>query len=231
MRDDDSSRSIRYFCISFCSVSIAYRSTVMNFVSVTVVAALCVVVAAGCADETTSALSGAASDATGIRVTSPAGPLQVAVWGNPTTPDYAGIDGPRPPGVGLPRPEGEITNPFPNPTTSGVTLSFPMGRSGSVRVWVEEVRFAGWLASTHTSVAGATLRSSSGRYVATVIDARLEAGTHSFTWALPADRRTVPAGVYRIYVSTENLLRWRDMIIYHSLADLPADLRAIVAQW
>lgn len=62
-----------------------------------------------------------------------------------------------------------------------------------------------------------------------IFDQTIDAGYHSIAWQpAPAD---APTGIYRMHVQSPTAKEWRDVMLYHSLEELPEDLRPIVANW
>ena len=95
-------------------------------------------------------------------------------------------------------------------------------------MWVERIGFPGWLATT-TKHTGATVSFEIDSAGEVIIDRAIDAGTHDVVWQ--PEMFDTPTGIYRINVTTPTATEWRDVMLYHSLEELPDDMRPIVADW
>jgi hypothetical protein len=190
-----------------------------------------------CASDPSAPLPPAGTGApfSGIRVTSPDGPRQIMEWGTPLTPNIEDVPGGGG-GPGIPvqhSTDFTVTNPFPNPASSTVTFSFPLGLQSEVRIWVEQIEPAGTFGGHSSNRIGSVVSTPRTRFVKSILDDAtiLEPGQHSVEFALADSNAAMPPGFYRIFIATPGGSAWRDIIVYRSLADLPGSLRDVVSGW
>lgn len=158
---------------------------------------------------------------TGLRITSAVGPDQIAVWGNPGD---LPADGSSSSGVSL-------SVPYPNPSDGACTIGYylPLPGDQEVNLTVARARWAG-----EYSVDLAMARASMGTTpevnpLLTLDHSQKHPGRYSRTWdARDETGKMVPGGFYRIYLKAGDVTLWRDVFIYRSKDEIPADLRAMM---
>lgn len=167
---------------------------------------------------------------TGLRVTASAGPKQIAVWGNPLSPDASPPSRPSTPGVIGDDPTGfGLYNPYPNPSSGTMNFSWRIERSDPVHIWISPVRLQG-SAPDAEMIGGATLNASNLVVVRELANNQLLAGEYTLVWdGTDNSGKPVPAGFYRIYLMAGGKLSWHDFMIFRSRGDMPASLANLTA--
>lgn len=153
---------------------------------------------------------------TGIRLTAETG-QKMGTWGNPT-------DGPEPVGSSG-RPRGLFAL-APNPSVGTTPLRYRLEKRSTVRLWVVRARLAGAIGPDMESIIGAQVVAPRMIVVRTLDSGSArEAGDHVMEWDATDDTgRRVPEGFYRIFLSIDNTIYWRDLL----LVDTYEDVRAIL---
>jgi hypothetical protein len=171
---------------------------------------------------------------TGIRVTYETGQF-VGNWGNPTDgPEAAGklsVNS----GGGIPVGGGSGTSPgllvlAPNPCAGDCPIRFNLERSASVRLWVVPARLAGMSGPDMESVVGARVVAPRLTVVKTLDSGSMrEAGQHTDEWDGTDDAgNRLPSGFYRIFLSIDNVLYWRDLLLFNTRDELPGSIQSII---
>ena len=173
---------------------------------------------------------------TGLRITGPAGPEQIAVWGVPSDPVAVGVlyagGGERADSV-IPGwiPGGfAFYNAYPNPAEGALALRFALPRRSSVDLWVVRARWIGSPNSDPVSLSGATIPAPANGAIRTLLHGvEREAGSYLFIWdGRDDDGGAASSGFYRVYLRADQFVSWRDVLLYHSPDELPGDLRNIL---
>jgi hypothetical protein len=168
---------------------------------------------------------------TGLRVTGPSGPQEIAIWGvlsDPVTirPFYTGGGH----GGGLPA-YFDFATPYPNPHDGFATMKFALPKESLLNLWIVRARWIGTTNPDLLSIGGGTVPAPNNGAVRTLLRSiRQFAGYHLVTWDGRDDNgEPVRAGFYRVYFQTNEFTSWRDMLLYRSWEDLPSDLRSILS--
>jgi len=175
---------------------------------------------------------------TGIRITTPAGPSVVAVWGNPSDPMDPVVRYGYPadsPDTAAPV-EGQIPDGYacsawyPNPSDGSTVAEFAVPKSSLVDLWIVRARWWETPDTDPVPVLGSTVPVPVNLAVRTVIrHVVMPAGSYRFTWEGRDDNGDpVPSGFYRLYLKAGTYSTWRDMFLYRSLNDIPSGLRSII---
>ncbi|HTY01683.1 MAG TPA: hypothetical protein VMG09_16780 [Bacteroidota bacterium] len=159
--------------------------------------------------------------ATGIYVTSPAGPELLAVWRSPA--DRPG--GPNGGALDMPA-EYAYDYLYPNPASGGAIVWIAMPQSCTVDIWVVRARWADDPDLDLQSTLGATTNDPQSRAVRELMRNQiLVRGAHMVHWdGKDSEGRPVPTGFYRIYVRFPVGTFWRDLFQYDGSGAIPDGL-------
>ena len=171
---------------------------------------------------------------TGIRVTDETGRF-IGNWGNPSDgPEIAGKSS-MASGGGIPVGGGGSTSAglmvlAPNPCSGKCPIRYDLVRQSTVTLWVTPARLAGMTGPDMASVVGARVVSPRLTVVKTITSGKmLEAGSHMQTWdGTDAAGRRLPSGFYRIFLSVDNHLYWRDLLLFNTRGELPESIQSVI---
>jgi hypothetical protein len=167
---------------------------------------------------------------TGLRVTGPSGPTEIAVWGVLSDPvAIIPFNSGGGHGGGLPT-YLNFSTPYPNPHDGNASMKFSLPRDSRVSLWIVRARWIGTPNPDLTSFGGGTVPAPNNGAIRTLFhNIMLPAGYHVMTWDGRDDHgELAEGGFYRIYFQANEFTSWRDMLLYRSLEDIPNDLRSIL---
>ena len=140
---------------------------------------------------------------TGMWKTSETGPIPLGSWGKPKS-DLA---------------------PYPNPTNSELVINFPVPMSNTeVSMWFVKALGPYDDESSFSSTGGATVSVSGASSITTVIKNTLDYGNHTATISFAE----LPGGFYTVYLSIGDTLQQADILVIHTVQDIPFYLRDFV---
>ncbi len=140
---------------------------------------------------------------TGMWKTSETGPTPLGSWGKPKS-DLA---------------------PYPNPTILNLEVSFlvPFGPT-RVSMWFVKALGPNDDESSFSSTGGATVSVSGASSITTVIENTLDYGNHTVSISFAE----LPGGFYTVYLSIGDTLQQADILVIHTVQDIPFYLRDFV---
>jgi hypothetical protein len=173
---------------------------------------------------------------TGLRITGPAGPVQIAVWGVPSDPasngsTYSGGTGDVDSVEPGPIPNRfDFYNTYPNPSDGSLAIAFALPRQSAVNLWIVRARWSGNVNTDVVSIGGSTIPAPNNGAIRTFLHSyELSAGSYRAIWDGRNDNgEPVSGGFYRVYFQADGFTSWRDILLYRSLEEIPGDLRSIL---
>jgi hypothetical protein len=122
-------------------------------------------------------------------------------------------DPPGPGGEAIPASDFVVSAPFPNPFWRGTTVTFALGGTTEVQVFVVAALPPGRADVPPASEQGAWVYRPGGLPIAVLSDGPRTAGFYQVDWD-PTETlgRTIPFGYYRIYVQTPYAIAWQDVL-------------------
>jgi len=162
---------------------------------------------------------------TGLRITNPHGPTELAEWRSPSDPAS-----PQSFPINIVPKNLGFQSPFPNPGDSVVTLVFAVGATVEVSIWVVRAQGPGGGTGDLSEFSGGNIYAPYAIVVKKLISAfTLQAGFHEIRWDTRDDQgNLLKSGFYRICFQAGDNTTFHDIVIYRALSELPPDLGDLV---
>jgi hypothetical protein len=152
---------------------------------------------------------------TGIIRTTPEGPFPIGTWGKPIEKGSLPFDGQPAPGIPS---EYMMDALYPNPTDGAVIIRYILPVRTNISCWVVRGKTSGNATRNGAAYLNGYFVVPNINFSLKLFEETSEAGAYQFTWSCKdKDNNLLPNGLYRIYLSVDGKLMWRDLMIYNGI--------------
>ncbi|MBL7996380.1 hypothetical protein JNM05_13515 [bacterium] len=119
----------------------------------------------------------------------------------------------------------DVSAAYPMPSNRSFNVQYDISWPSIVSIWIVRGTYTG--NNSSLSFGNATLSTPGGIAVKTITRDELKnPGRYTFQWdGTSSDNgQYVPLGFYRVYVSSDQFLLWRDVFIFDTCKDIPIDM-------
>ncbi len=116
-------------------------------------------------------------------------------------------------------------SPYPNPGDDQILLQYILVEKSEVEIWLVHAQSTDAMRTNGSAAGGAIVAPAQGVRAATLARTLQSAGIYSQL----LDAKALPPGFYRVYIRANGIIRWHDILVYHSFGDLPPVLQSILS--
>lgn len=166
----------------------------------------------------------------GLVLTTEISPAPIGIWRNPHLPRsiyYAPVN----PDSNILLPyDMQLNIPYPNPTSSSITILYTLPIRTEVSITLVKARLPEERVDGPASLSGGVFISSYKKPAIILLDkVEQEPGHYSVVWSGKNNKgENAPGGFYRVYFNADGNLLWCDVLLARSISDLPPELRGKV---